>query len=1074
MNIPEIVIKRDGRKVPFNVDKIYNAIEKAFRSTGVLGGDEEINFLTSRVLTSLSEPEKEYSVEEIQDTVEKVLMHYGFNDIAKKYILYREQRTKARDLNSSLDNTFKEIINLNGVDSDLKRENANINSDAPMGMMLKIGSEASKQFTKKYLLRPEHAEMHDNGTFHIHDMDFYPMTLNCCMLDLPKLFKYGFCTGHGTLREPNSITTAAALTCIALQSNQNDMFGGQSIPTFEYDLAPYVVKSFIKHLIRYAKYDHTNTDDIKDTVERIYKKRGTVIDADGIEDIISFLGSEKAVLAAYQDTKSETYQAMEALIHNLNTMQSRAGAQTPFSSINYGTGTTAEQRLIIQMILKATDAGLGNGETPIFPVQIFKMKDGVNTAEVDPNYDLFLYSCQVTAKRLFPNYLFLDSTFNRQYYRRNQPETEVASMGCTKGSAVITVRKGMERHILSLQEFVQQYDYNDWLVWDSMSGKFVKVLNVIENPPETDWYRVRFTNGRYVDITFNHYLPVEGKGRTHTHELKPGDLIKKGYSFSGSEYWSTNCKDLDILDKYWLEGLIIRDGSYSASQISITLGLDEKELVDKAQLVLKNLGYETVVKEWHREEKGNYYEIRTKKAGDFARSLTSIFRGVNKVNRSVPKDICCDYNKARAFLAGMIDADGYVAVMADHSKVQLGTINEMMSQQTAMIADYLNLNPKVYVNQRTGRKAQYNVEFELDDKLIDALQCIKKKTKATRNRSVSIANKQYLKILSVEKLAYHGQSYCLTTESDTFDINGVCSHNCRTRVISNINGPEITRGRGNIAFITINLPRLGILSAGDIDIFYDNLQRVMQHCFAELLERYHYIAQKHVYNFPFLMGQQVWMDSEKLGPEDTIEPVLKHGTLSVGFIGLAEALTALTGKHHGESDDSLRLGLDIVRFMRRACDDEAMQTRLNFSLFATPAEGLSGRFVKIDKKFYGVIKGVTDKEYYTNSFHIPVNYQISVAEKLHKEGKFHEYCNAGAISYVEVDGNLEKNPDVIKEIVLYMKLCNVGYGSINHPVDRCPVCGYTGVINDTCPKCGRHDGEAVSVEKLRSLGITCY
>ena len=706
-----------------------------------------VDQLTAEVVAEIEDSDVSApTVENTQDVIERVLIKHNLSDVAKNFILYRQQRTNVRTYNAELTKIYRDLTSKSSADMDLKRENANIDANAPMGLMLRFGSEGSKDFVKRYVLKPEHSIAHSNGSIHIHDLDFYLLTINCCQIDLTDLFKRGFSTGHGFLREPQSIQSAAALSCIAIQSNQNDMHGGQSIPMFEYDLAPYVVKSYNKHLRQVIKIvlrnDDIDLDDLKAAIEQIYKDNGTALadqtqeqiavlvkeilrskfEGDELEDNLSYTMSEALKL-----TNRETYQAMEAVIHNLNSMQSRAGAQVPFSSINYGTGTTAEQRMIMKNVLLATDAGLGSGETPIFPVQIFKVKDGVNTKEGDPNYDLFRLACKVSAKRLFPNFSFLDAPYNKQYYVEGHPETEVAVMGC-----------------------------------------------------------------------------------------------------------------------------------------------------------------------------------RTRVFGN-------------------------DYDKTK----------------------------------------------------------------------------------------------------------------------------------------------QVIPGRGNLSFTTINLPRLAIEAHGSISKFYESLDRMVNMVFEQLLDRFEIIADKHVYNYPFLMGQGIWIDSYRLHWDDKIRDVIKNGSLSVGFIGLAETLVALVGQHHGESQSALELGLNIIRHMRELTDKQTQKTGLNFSLFSTPAEGLSGRFVNIDKKIYGIIPGVTDRSYYTNSFHVPVYYNISAADKIRIEGKFHELCNAGAISYVEMDGDLNKNIDAFERVVLYMRDCGVGYGSINHPVDRCPVCGYVGVINDVCPKCGRKDGEGVTIERLSKLGVDC-
>ena len=754
--------KRDGRVVLYNEDKIAQAILKAMQASGE-GDASDAAGVANSVEASLEKlcGTNPPTIEQIQDQVEKDLMSAGFEETAKQYILYRAGRTRVREMNTRLMKVFDELTNVDATKSDLKRDNANIDGDTAMGTMLKYGSEAAKDYYEKYLLTQEQADAHRNGDIHIHDFDFYSLTTTCCQIQLTKLFKGGFSTGHGFLREPNDIQSYSALACIAIQSNQNDQHGGQSIVDFDYGLAPGVTKTYKKNystnlyksLEILAPSDEPDTTedksngiqggltlfDLKEIAREVEKRTGSypqittdakyleeekkVLLSKGLSEEVIDKAQKFAVKEAYRETEKATYQAMEALIHNLNTMHSRAGAQTPFSSINYGTDTSPEGRMVMRNILKATEAGLGMGETPIFPIQIFRVKEGINYNEGDPNYDLFIQSCEVSAKRLFPNFSFLDSPFNLQYYKPGHPETEVSYMGC------------------------------------------------------------------------------------------------------------------------------------------------------------------------------------------------------------------------------------------------------------------------------------------------------------------------------------------------------------RTRVMGNTFDPSksISPGRGNLSFTSINLPRIAIEAQGDIEKFYANLKKMMDLVVGQLLDRFAIQSRKHVYNFPFLMGQGVWIDSDKLGYNDTVGEVLKHGTLSIGFIGLAETLTALFGHHHGESEQMQEKGLEIIGFMRKYLDDLSTEKQLNFTLLATPAEGLSGRFVRMDKKRYGIIKGVTDKDYYTNSFHVPVYYKISAFEKIQKEAPYHALTNAGHISYVELDGDTANNVEAFEAIVRCMHDAGIGYGSINHPVDRDPLCGYVGVIGEVCPRCGRRTGEPITEEKMKEL-----
>ena len=741
------IIKRDGRVVLYDEGKIASAILKAMEAAQE-GDASQAAAVANAVEAALEERcgAQPPQIEQIQDEVESQLMQMGFDNAAKKYILYRASRTRVREMNTRLMKVFDELTHADATASDMKRSNANIDGDTPMGTMLQYGSEAAKDYYDKYLLTPEQSRAHREGWIHIHDFDFYALTTTCCQIDLLKLFKGGFSTGHGFLREPNDIQSYSALACIAIQSNQNDQHGGQSIVNFDYGLAPGVAKTYkkqyavniFKSLELLAPEAGVTLQQVKDTLRAIEAEQGLrpqlATDMDYLraetEALTPLVGGDiakKAQAFALKETEKETekatYQAMEALIHNLNTMHSRAGAQTPFSSINYGTDTSPEGRMAIRNILLAEDAGLGHGETPIFPIQIFRVKEGVNYNPGDPNYDLFQLSCKVSAKRLFPNFSFIDSPFNLQYYKPGHPETEVSYMGC------------------------------------------------------------------------------------------------------------------------------------------------------------------------------------------------------------------------------------------------------------------------------------------------------------------------------------------------------------RTRVMGNVYDPsqEIANGRGNLSFTSINLPRLAIESHGDEALFYEKLKDMMELVIGQLDDRFAIQSKKRVYNFPFLMGQGVWLDSEKLGPSDEVGEVLKHGTLSIGFIGLAETLISLYGHHHGESDAMQEKGLAIVQYMRRYLDARSERTHMNYSLLATPAEGLSGRFVRMDKKRYGLIPGVTDKDYYTNSFHIPVYYNISAYEKIRKEAPYHALTNAGHISYVELDGDTANNLEAFESIVRCMHDCGIGYGSINHPVDRDPICGYVGVIGEVCPRCGRREGEAVSPERIKEL-----
>ncbi|EAL5901993.1 anaerobic ribonucleoside-triphosphate reductase [Campylobacter lari] len=728
----KFITKRDKSQVTFDIFKIKNAIFRAnINSTDKKLENDELGKLCDEVVALLDENHAQ--VEQIQDKVEEVLIKNALINTVKSYILYRQKRTQIRNGSYDLLNLYDDLTFKDSKEADLKRENANINSDSAMGMMLKYGSEGAKYYVDECILPKHIANAHKNGDIHIHDKDFYMLTQTCCQIDLLKLFENGFSTGHGSLREPNDIRSYASLACIALQANQNEMHGGQSIPNFDFAMAKGVAKTFQKE---YKKAINAffeikleqNLDEqcfknanFQVSSEKECFKELLKLDLNSDENFLK-QANAYAYKRALKQTQDATFQAMEALVHNLNTMNSRAGAQVPFSTLNYGTDTSFEGQMVIENLLKATMKGLGNGETPIFPVQIFKVKEGINYNKKDPNYKLFKLAIECASKRLFPNFSFLDASFNAKYYKKGDYNSEVAYMGC------------------------------------------------------------------------------------------------------------------------------------------------------------------------------------------------------------------------------------------------------------------------------------------------------------------------------------------------------------RTRVMANVydESKEITSGRGNLSFTSINLVRLAIEAKGNLELFYSLLKEKLELVYEQLLHRYKIQSLKKVKNFPFLMGEGIWIDSDSLKENDSVEKIIAHGTLAIGYIGLCESLIALVGSHHGQSQEARDLGLQIVRFMREFVDEKALKDKLNFSLIATPAEGLSGRFLKLDQKKYGILKGITDKEFYTNSFHIPVDFPISIYEKIQIEASYHELNNGGHITYVELNGDVSKNLESFERIIKCMKESNIGYGSINFPLDRDPVCGYSGVIDEFCPKCHRKEDD-IKFERIRRI-----
>ena len=707
----QTVLKRDGRVVGYNEEKIKAAIRKAMLTTP-LGEDETlIQKITDRIGMTGAE---QMTVEQIQDRVEMELMKSPRKEVAKRYIAYRDQRSIARRAKTR--DMFLEIIE--AKNNDITRENANMNTDSPAGMMMKFASETTKPFVDDYLLSPEARDAVRHGYLHIHDKDYYPTkSLTCVQHPLDKILHHGFIAGHGESRPAKRIETASVIACISLETAQNEMHGGQAIPAFDFYLAPFVRSSFVEEV---KKIEDMTGEDLRE----LYNVQLKDFEKKPLDNL---KGNERWLQHAVNCTVSRVHQSMEAFIHNMNTIHSRGGNQVVFSSINYGTDTSAEGRCVIRELLHSTYEGVGNGATAIFPIQIWKKKKGVNYLPDDPNYDLYRLACKVTARRFFPNFVNLDATFNQhENWRSDDPERyrwEVATMGC------------------------------------------------------------------------------------------------------------------------------------------------------------------------------------------------------------------------------------------------------------------------------------------------------------------------------------------------------------RTRVFENRYGEKTSIGRGNISFSTINIVRIAIecMNIQDrqerIDRFFSRLDEVLEITARQLCDRYDFQKTALVKQFPLLMSR-LWNGAENLNPNDTIESVINQGTLGIGFIGLAECLVALIGKHHGESDEAQELGLRIVSHMRSRVNEFSERYGHNFSVLATPAEGLSGKFTARDRKSFGEIPGVTDRIYYTNSNHVPVYYHCSPRHKAKIEGPYHKLTGGGHIFYVEIDGDATHNPQAIADIVDLMDTNNIGYCSVNHNRNRCMHCGYEDAQEslDTCPHCGSHD-----IDKLQRI-----
>ncbi len=940
------IIKRDGQKQKYDEVKIQEAILKAassIESTQIIDLERPIKlaakvrkYILDNEICTLEKKLKNVnyytvSIEDVQDTVEKILIENKHAKTAKAYILYRKKRSDIRDSSGALMTLMKELTFTESKDCEIKRENANIDGNSTMGTMLKYGSEIAKDFNKKFLINSEHVAAYDAGYIHIHDMEFYALTINCLQIDIGKLLDTGFNTGHGALRSPSTIGAAATLACIIIQSNQNEMFGGQSIPTLDFSLAPYVAKSYAKNILLYLEAMGISDDcvqSIKQVIENYRLKHTHLITADAkvflhkefqnhAKKYQQDINDLKALDFAYKKTEKDVYQSMEAMVHNLCTLNSRAGSQVPFSSLNTGMDRSEEGRMVTRNLFLATEAGLGNGETPIFPISIFTMKKGVNR-KGDYNYDLFQLACRCSAKRLFPNFNNLDSSFNLPYFDDTRPETICAVMGAS--------HNGM----LALENNIKQ-DLADFV------NKALETHTNLQEQDGTIWARVE--GYKVFDTTKKAFVKVS-------------KVMKKEYPMQD-----------------W---------------------------------------YKLIVQAKH----GKNEELILTKDHPLTQAIVGI--GENSLARTQVQDL-----KAGDFL---------------------------IKTHTASCC------------KTTG--------------FLDAFET-KKLTEILEVRPLNSSDTEY-------KNASTLTGYDIETESDRFDLGAVVSHNCRTRVLGNDHDPSkaITPGRGNLSFTTLNIPYIALQTKTDnpkasedtlFNEFLKHLNQYIDLVFEQLLDRYEIQAKRKARNFPFLMGQNVHLDSEKLHPDDEIREIIKHGTLSIGFIGLAETLKAIFGKHHGEDESINEKGEVIIKTIFDKCKAKTVETGLNFSLIASPAEGCSGRLLRLTRARFGELEGITDREYFTNSFHVPVYYPIRAWEKIQRESIYHKYCLAGAISYIEVSEDLSNNLEAFETLVEAMADSNMGYFSINHPVDRDPVCGYVGIIGDACPRCGRKENEGVPLEILQKI-----
>ena len=1129
------IIKRDGRIVEFDKTKIKSAVQKAYvgEDTDKVELSEMIaNDVVNRIRSMIKDDDKVYDIdiEDIQDAVEVALMK-KHPETAKRYILYRENRSKIRNNKSTINRKIDELIQCSAEESDTKRENANIDGNTTCGSLLQIAGTVSKEYYFNHVSDPKFKMYHDQGVIHLHDSDLSLFTINCLYIPLAKLLKNGFSTGHVYLSTPSNVISAAELTCVIIQSNQNDMFGGQAIANLDYDLAPYVAKSFVRNCAEYlnatlfVSHDWAYTilkeqfvaplDEYIAKKERIINNEGTTLIKKYFELIVATYHKEKMVdddffsnmynYATFK-TEKDTHQGMQALVCNLNSLQSRAGSQTPFSSVNLGLDTSEEGRMITKHLFEITEQGTALNEIFIFPISIFKIhKDTCYPG--CKNYDLFKLACKTSAKAEYPNFVNVSAPMNVKYYDPARPETSVASMGCVHGSEValwkingnvtLTTFAEMKSYLANCQliSYSLNSSYIDFeredtelKIWDSHSNDFVDVKKFIINRNVTNWRAIQFTNGRNITATGDHPLPVVNKGRISIDEMCIGDKVPL----------TTSYPKLDVIDKpnsqidyYWLLGMIICDAAIVRNSVIISIGDDEVDLLSEIQkhatvLDIYNDGCINVrTKHQERGVKGIYYDIRISGIRH-ASELAHSFGGFRKTERRIPDFILQNTTREEklAFLAGMIDADGYVNNRRKNARVQIGSINKILAYGQMFLAEYLGLQAKVYHNHYSSRhdNIRYRVEFFITEELKSYLRSTKKINHSTGFSGVcsDVENAEVMNIIAAP-VVYDDVSYDVETESDRFDFSGIQSHNCRTRVLGNAYDPDnaVTSGRGNLFFNTINLPYLALLAKetypDNEKERYDYFNTLLDEKVHELIkfshDRFELAARRKAKNFPFLMCQHVYLGSERLLPDDEIREVIKNGSMAIGFIGLAETLVALFGKHHGESEESQKKGIEIISRMKAITDDYSKKEKMNYSIIATPAEGCSGRLLRATRKRFGTVKGVTDREYFTNSVHVPVWFKISAYDKIRLEAPYHPLCEGGIISYIELDYDATKNLEAFESLVLAMAESGMTYFSINHPVDHDPICGYTGYIpiDGKCPRCGRKSEEGVPAGKLLSL-----
>ena len=1031
--------KRSGHQVDFDMQKIFTAVELAFESCGKKCPDtfrSILNQNTNKFKTA-------GTVEKIQDEIENLLLSCGYVKIYKHFATYRAQRAEYREKMKKQD--FTSIISLEI--NDITTDNGNMNAQSPAGMMMKFASETTKQFSKDTLLAPDVLAAMNANRIYVHDLDYYPTrSLTCVQTPLNKVLNEGMVAGHGEIRGVKHIETAATVAMISLETSQNEMHGGQSIPAFDFYMAPYVRLAFIDEL---KKIEETSFRDLSE----FYNLELADYEPVGVHYID----------LAIKRTVRRVHQAMEGFIHNANNIHSRGGNQVVFSSINYGTDTSAEGRLIIREVLKCTMEGVGNGATAIFPIHVFKCKEGVNKNPGDPNYDLYKMSWPVAARRFFPNYLNLDSTFNKdEAWDANDPERymhEVATMGALDGKEHLYIKIGDGHPMdISIKDFFEycktnelhnarpsQIFYNKAPKPIRIGDKRIQCKSCISSGPGV--YAITYLPE---DLTYiGSTKSLSRRLAEHKCSIKLTGKIDAG--FNPADYDESNYK-FEVL---------METPNYAK---------EEKRYIEN----LPNINF--------RGTQSKYYKLVTTAGNKLVAERPNFKQNLKRQQE-------------------LIDLE--------HLDIKVLDRNNQWTKVKHVFKNDRHNTPLMMHIYYVEHDKEYCLSCTEDHPLFTGENFVR----ADQLKVGDIIYRADGLAMPISRIGWHWKSvdsYDIGTASGTFIGSDIIMHNCRTRTYENGFGPKTSVGRGNLSFTSINLPGLAIETAIEtgfykktdtgyeinpdcttsiserIKLFRKKLKANADIVAKQLDDRFKFQSKALAKQFPLLMSK-LWVGSEGLKQNDTIESVINQGTLAVSFIGLAEALIMLTGKHHGEDAYSQSLGLELVEYLYTLCKGYTHEYGHNYGCFATPAEGLSGRFTIADRAKYGIIKNVTDKDYYTNSSHVPVWYHCTPQHKAEIECPYHKFETAGHIFYVETDGDLNKNPEYIDAINRMAWKNDCGYNAINHNQMRCSCCNYEPdeevnfkqIVEGTgvCPKCGgvmsslsRTTGYLVDIYEKQTFG----